>query len=106
MKHFTERIPSKLLQKLIEAGYKNSQESCATPTYAEVLDWLFDKGVFIELTPSFTFALIDNMGFEYCIRTIDTEEPKLTNIPGKDYASFKLTMNAAIEESLGLLKQN
>ena len=69
------------------------------PKLSEVLDWLMDKGIVIELTPGYTYALKSNLGFEYTVHMV-VEGEGLRNYPGKDFASFPLCMHDAIEHAI------
>lgn len=76
------------------------------PTYAEVVDFFLDKGIFIEVSPWHTFALKERMGFVYTINTINEEEAKLDCEVWNDFASFKLCMNSAIKRALQVYRMS
>ena len=69
------------------------------PTYAEVIDWLFDKGIVIEFLPAFTFALKDNVAYYYSVYQINKDEGKLHTLlyENMEMSSFKLAMKTIIE---------
>lgn len=90
--------------EVLPGGYHG--DFMVAPTWAQVLDWLMDKGIAIGLSPGFTFALQSRMGFEYAICKINESEGTIQNYPGKDFASFGLTMHDAVEHALKILKDN
>ena len=47
------------------------------PSYAEVIDWLFEKGIVIELNPCFTFALNSNVAYFYKVYKINVDNASL-----------------------------
>ena len=49
MNRYTERIPLILAERFYKAGMPKVLLN-RTPTYAECLDWLMDKGVMIDIT--------------------------------------------------------
>jgi len=69
------------------------------PTYSEVIDWLFDKGIIIEFIPAFTFALKDNVAYYYSVYQINKDEGKLHKLlyENMEMSSFKLAMKTIIE---------
>lgn len=77
------------------------------PTYAEVLDWFMSKGIVITLEPFFTFALKDNVGYNWKISYI-VKECKMKTISELDMiksndgygGSFQRTMEDVIEFAL------
>ena len=77
------------------------------PTYAEVLDWFMSKGIVITLEPFFTFALKDNVGYNWKISYI-VKECKMKTISELDMiksndsygGSFQKTMEEVIEFAL------
>lgn len=134
MKYYTKHIPFDLGVKLKEAGYwdpRCTYDTCyngpcyiesgdrfygdgviapseyivPAPTYAEVFDWLMEKGIFIQMEPWHTFALQERMGFVYEINTINEEEAKINCEVWNDFASFGLCADAAIARAVEVLKE-
>ena len=71
------------------------------PTYAEVIDWLFNKGIVIEFKPGFTFALNDKVAYYYVVYKINNEGenyPGLTKLFSDELmmSSFEFAMNEII----------
>ena len=62
------------------------------PTYGEVIDWLFDKGIIIDFDPCFTYSIIDRIAYYYKVYKI--KEDKLIEIFNDVswISSFKLAM--------------
>ena len=75
-------------------------------TYADAIDWLMSKGIFIQMEPWHTFALQERMGFVYHINTINQEQAKIECETWNDFASFGLCLNAAIERAIEILKES
>lgn len=76
------------------------------PTYAEVMDWFMSKGIVITLEPFFTFALKDNVGYNWKISYI-VKECEMKTITEKDTytdkgygGSFNLIMDNAIRYAM------
>ena len=73
------------------------------PTYAEVIDWLFDKGIVIEFQPFFTFALAEHVA--YCYKVYDFNvENSLMFQSVDEMSSFRLAMRDIIKKLIELGK--
>ena len=134
MKHYTEHIPYDLGKKMKEAGYWEpgcTYDTCyngpcyalakdklyedgvicdwkdivPAPTYAEVIDWFFEKGIFIQMEPWHTFALQERMGFVYEINMVNEEKAQIDSEVWNEFASFGLCLNSAIERAIEILKE-
>ena len=75
------------------------------PTYADVVDWLLDRGIFVQMEPWHTFALMNRMGFVYTINTLNEEDAKINREIWNDFASFHLCMDSAIIRALELIEK-
>ena len=75
------------------------------PTYADVLDWLMDKGIHVSLSPWFTYALRDKVGYTFEISTVNEEEAKLDTEHWGEFASFDLCIECAINKAIEKLKK-
>lgn len=64
------------------------------PSYAEVIDWLFEKGIVIELNPCFTFALNSNVAYFYKVYKINVDNASLDLLFDDQewFSSFELAM--------------
>ena len=96
--HYLAAVPPKTVEKLRKAGYSGARY------YAAVLDWLFEKGIHIQLDPGFTFATNDHFGFDFVLMYINPETLEVKKYHWKDFASFRLCLNFAIEKALEILK--
>lgn len=63
----------------IDSGDYIHGKNYFAPTYAEVIDWLFDKGIIIEFTPCVSQALEGNIAYYYQVwkMTDDKEAAKV-----------------------------
>lgn len=70
------------------------------PTYAEVIDWLFDKGIIIEFTPCVSQALEGNIAYYYQVwKMTDDKGAAKVILRTEDITlikSFQLTMKEII----------
>jgi len=71
------------------------------PTYAEVIDWLFNKGIVIEFKPGFTFALENRVAYYYVVYKVNNENenyPGFTKLFSDELmmSSFKFAMDEII----------
>ena len=106
-KYYTNFVPEPLWHKLLEKGMPISRM-----TYAEVFDWLLEKGIYITFDAFFTFALADNVGYLWKVSYIDKSngDIKLVTISEEDAwdgkkgygGSFELDANAAIRYAMNL----
>ena len=123
LNYFTRTVPFELAKRLGEAGYNEPAKRyytssgrwatwitclkivCPAPTYGEVLDWLMQKGIFIQLEPWFTFALYQNYSFCYTVHMRDAENHRFNVIAQEknECASFGLALEEAIYKSLEAL---
>lgn len=87
--------------EVLPGGYHG--DFMVAPTWAQVLDWFLNKGIVIELTPGFTYALKSNLGFEYTVHMV-VEGEGLKSYPGKEFASFPLCMHDAVEHAIKIYK--
>ena len=64
------------------------------PTYAEIIDWLFNKGIVIEFIPCYTFALSDRIGYCFKVYKIGVDDKLLGVIFEQlnEFSSFQLAM--------------
>lgn len=67
------------------------------PTYAEVIDWLFDKGIVIEFNPAFTFALNEHIAYYYSVYLKKEDGLFILFTTKLEMSSFKLAMKDIIE---------
>ena len=70
------------------------------PTYAEVIDWLFNRKIVIEFNPCFTFALKDNIAYYYSVFRVSKENGGMELLFKSDYdmSSFELAMHDIVEK--------
>lgn len=70
------------------------------PTYAEVIDWLFNRKIVIEFKPCFTFALKDNIAYYYDVFRVSKENGGMELLFKSDYemSSFELAMKDIVEK--------
>ena len=70
------------------------------PTYAEVIDWLFNRKIVIEFKPCFTFALKDNIAYYYDVFRVSKENGGMELLFKSDYdmSSFELAMHDIVEK--------
>ena len=70
------------------------------PTYAEVIDWLFNKGIVIEFMPAYTFSLLDRIAYFYIVYKKDDENSKMSIIfqDLEWMSSFELAMKNIVEK--------
>ena len=64
------------------------------PSYAEVIDWLFEKGIVIELNPCFTFLLNSNVAYFYKVYKINVDNASFDLLFDDQewFSSFELAM--------------
>ena len=82
---------------LKDAGFP--QES--TPTYGEVLDWLFAKhNIVVEFNPVFTFALKDHVAYYVTAYKVDNDNAMFIPVFENEMEmySFGLAMKEIIEK--------
>lgn len=85
---------------LIDDGDNIHGKYYYAPTYAEVIDWLFNRGIIIEFSPVYTFSLQDRIAYFYKVYKKNDEESTL-NLIYKDFmwfSSFKLAMKDIIKK--------
>ena len=70
------------------------------PTYAEVIDWLYSKGIVIEFIPAYTFSLLDRIAYFYIVYKKDDENSKMSIIfqDLEWMSSFELAMKNIVEK--------
>ena len=70
------------------------------PTYGEVIDWLYGKGIIIEFIPAYTFSLSDRIAYFYIVYKKDDENSKMSiifqDIEWMSY--FELAMKNIVEK--------
>ena len=108
MRCYTKATPESLWFKLLDKGMP---ANCVA--YAEVFDWLLEKGIYITFDAFFTFALADNVGYLWKVSYIDKSngDIKLVTISEEDAwdgekgygGSFELDANDAILHAIELL---
>ena len=108
MRYYTKVVPTSLYSKLLEKGMPEILE-----TYAEVFDWLLEKGIHITFDAFFTFALSDNVGYLWKVSYIDMSNGnmRLVTISEEDAwdgkegygGSFELDANDAIRHAIELI---
>lgn len=75
------------------------------PTYAEILDWLLDKGINLSISTCFTSGTIDHQGFFWNLFVTDENECKcVKTMP--DFATFDVCIEDGILNALTILKKN
>jgi len=67
------------------------------PTYAEVIDWLFNRRIVIEFKPSYTFALVDRVAYYFTVYLKDDGGFKKIFDQNMEMSSFNLAMETIIE---------
>lgn len=81
----------------IEGGPDNIHgRTYFAPTYAEVLDWLFDKGIVIHFYPGYTFALNERIAYYYKVFDIQKGYMVLLFEELFEMSSFRLAMKEII----------
>ena len=108
MRYYTKVVPAPLYSKLLEKGMPELLE-----TYAEVFDWLLERGIYITFDAFFTFALADNVGYLWKVSYIDKSNGnmRLVTISEEDAwdgkegygGSFELDANDAILHAIELI---
>lgn len=70
------------------------------PTYAEVIDWLFNRGIIIEFMPAYTFALKDRIGYAFKVYKIGVDDKLLSVIFEQIdiMSSFQLAMKDIVKK--------
>lgn len=70
------------------------------PTYGEVIDWLYSKGIIIEFIPAYTFSLLDRIAYFYIVYKKDDENSKMSIIfqDLEWMSSFELAMKNIVEK--------
>ena len=99
----TERYNNKLIPSFLEELRKSGLPESAS-TAADVIDWLADKGIFIEMKPYYTCALASKMGFAYIINIVNNVNANIDRYEDDDFASFNLCAGAAIKKAIEFLK--
>ena len=84
----------------IEDGDYIHGQSFFAPTYAEVIDWLFNRGITIEFIPGFTFALNEHVAYYYKVYKIKDELGKLDCLFEENMmmSSFELAMRDIVKK--------
>lgn len=84
----------------IEDGDYMHGKSFFAPTYAEVIDWLFNRGIVIEFLPCFTFALKDNIAYYYNVFRVSKENGGMQKLFKSSYemSSFELAMRDIVKK--------
>lgn len=67
------------------------------PTYAEVIDWLFNRRIVIEFKPSYTFALVDRVAYYFTVYLKDDGGFKKIFDQNTEMSSFNLAIETIIE---------
>ena len=108
IKYYTNVVPTSLYSKLLEKGMPEF-----LALYAEVFDWLLEKGIHITFDAFFTFALADNVGYLWKVSYIDKSNGnmRLVTISEEDAwdgkegygGSFELDANDAILHAIELI---
>lgn len=85
---------------LIDDGDNIHGKYYYAPTYAEVIDWLFNRKIVIEFKPCFTFALKDNIAYYYDVFRVSKENGGMESLFKSDYemSSFELAMHDIVEK--------
>lgn len=99
MKYYTDTVPEGVITTMKRIGYDGDN----IISYAEAIDWFLNKGVAIEISPYFTFALQNRMGFDYTISVLNEEECRIKKEKWEEFASFPLCMDCALEKAAELL---
>lgn len=70
------------------------------PSYAEVIDWLFEKGIVILFDPAFTVATNSKIAFYYTVYKLDKENCRLTKLFEDNLymSSFPLAMKDIVSK--------
>lgn len=68
------------------------------PTYAEVLDWLYDKGIIIEFEPCFVFALREHIAYYFNVYMKDENGLTLLFSQKNEMSSFELSIKDIIKK--------
>ena len=82
--------PGSIIPEYVENIYG---ECVYAPTYAEVIDWLFENGFVIEFMPSYTFALKEHAACYFKVWEIDDEGAKLNLIYSDEMEMGSLESN-------------
>lgn len=98
----TERYNNKVAPSFLEELRKSGLPESAS-TAADVIDWLADKGIFIEMKPHYTCALASKMGFAYIINIVNNVNANIDRYEDDDFASFNLCVGAAIKKAIEFL---
>lgn len=106
MKYYTSSIPSTLADKLKATGMPIEKESnnFLCPTYAEVFDWLMDKGWLVNIGREYDFAneeVTDK--FEWAIEKVGYFSNQHGSANGWS-GTWHEASNTAIENALELIK--
>ena len=97
-KYYTNIISTPLYSKLVEKGMPE-----LLGTYAEVFDWLLEKGIHITFDAFFTFALADNVGYLWKISYIEESNGnmRLVTISEEDALDVKEGYGGSFEIDAG-----
>ncbi len=70
------------------------------PTYAEVIDQLFNRGIVIEFMPAYTFALNEHIAYYYKVYKIRDDQGKLDCLFEENLmmSSFELAMRDIVKK--------
>lgn len=86
--------------ELIEDGDHVHGKFYYAPTYGEVIDWLFDKGIVIEFIPAFTFALREHIAYYFSVYKISEDGLDTIFKEIMEMSSFHLAMETIVEKLL------
>lgn len=82
----------------IEEGEYIHGEFYYAPTYAEVIDWLYNKGIIIEFEPCFVFALREHIAYYFHVYIKDDNGLTLIFSQKNEMSSFELAMKDIVKK--------
>lgn len=91
---------------IADGDYTIHGKNYFAPTYAEVIDWLFDKGFIIEFTPCVSHTLEGNIAYYYQVWKITDDKGAVKVILRTEditlIKSFQLTMKEIVTKLIDM----
>ena len=104
MKYFTTTIPPTLAEKLKEKGMPIVLPKVIFYSYAEVFDWLMEKGLFVNIEPIWDFA---NERITEDFESVVIRRGSIhTPTPTAEGSTWHEAATKAIEKAIELIKED
>ncbi len=78
----------------------------SAPEYSQVLTWLLNRGIYIEMVPGLTYALSERFAFEFNIHRYIEKEGIIEKIENTEFASFGLSIETAVNDAITILEKD